>query len=88
MFFVKPVVIKEQAVLNFVFRHETKDVTKNFPLADALDQITGLLSANFFNADLFTSLADFSLLSNKRGHSKLLKKPASSAEIPVFRHDK
>ncbi|MHC1776405.1 MAG: SAM-dependent methyltransferase [Lentimicrobium sp.] len=86
--FVKPVVIRELAQLNFVFRHETKDVTKNYPLTDALDQITWLLSANFFNADLFTSQADYSLLSNKRGHSKLLKKPASSVEIPVFRHDK
>ncbi len=86
--FVKPVVIRGEAVLSFVLRHETKDVTKNYPLSEALEQITGLLTNTFFNADLFTSAADYSLLSNKRGKSTLLKKPASSGELPVFRHDK
>jgi len=86
--FVRPVVIKEQAVLSFVYRHETRDVTKNYPVAEAQDQLISLLTGTFFNADLFTSIADYSLLSNKRGNSKLLKKAASSVEIPVFRHDK
>lgn len=86
--FVRPVVIKDEAVLSFVFRHTTKDVTKNFPLSEATAQITELLTDIFFNADLFTSSADYALLNNKRGNSKLLKKPASSAEVPVFSHDK
>lgn len=86
--FVRPVVIKDQAVLTFVFRHTTRDVTKNFSPEEAGEQLTELLSDRFFNADLFTSVADYALLSNKRGNSKLLKKPASSVEIPVFRHDK
>ncbi|KAF0194903.1 MAG: sam-dependent methyltransferase [Bacteroidetes bacterium] len=86
--FVKPVVIRDQTLLSFVYRHTTRDVTKNFTLEDAVDQIAGLLSATFFNADLFTSAADYSLLSNKRGRTTLLKKPASSAELPVFSHDK
>lgn len=86
--FVRPVVIRDIAVLTFVFRHTTKDVTRNFPVAEAAEQLTELLADRFFNADLFTSLADYSLLSNKRGNSKLLKRPASSVEIPVFRHDK
>jgi len=86
--FVRPVVIKDEAVLSFVYRHTTKDVTKNFPLSEATVQITELLTDSFFNADLFTSEADYALLNNKRGNSKLLKKPASSAEIPVFSHDK
>ena len=86
--FVKPVVIKDQTLLSFVYRHSTRDVTKNFTIEDAVDQIAVLLSATFFNADLFTSAADYSLLSNKRGRTTLLKKPASSAELPVFSHDK
>jgi hypothetical protein len=85
--FVKPVIIKETAVLSFVYRHETKDVTKNFALADGLEQIGELLTRQFFNAGLFTSTQDYTLLSNKRGKSTLLKKPASSTELPAFRHD-
>ncbi len=86
--FVKPVVIKGETLLSFVYRHTTKDITKNFGIEEATEEIAGLLTDHFFNADLFTSEADFSLLSNKKGNSKLLKKPASSTEIPLFSHDK
>jgi SAM-dependent methyltransferase len=86
--FVKPVVIKGETLLSFVYRHTTKDVTKNYGIEEATEEIAGLLTDHFFNADLFTSEADFSLLSNKKGNSKLLKKPASSTEIPLFSHDK
>ena len=86
--FVKPVVIKGETLLSFVYRHAIRDVTKNFGFEEAVEEITGLLTEHFFNADLFTSEADFSLLSNKRGNSKLLKKPASSTEIPLFNHDR
>ena len=86
--FVKPAVIKGETLFSFVYRHSTKDVTKNFGVEEATEEIAGLLTDHFFNADLFTSEADFSLLSNKRGNSKLLKKQASSTEIPVFSHDK
>lgn len=86
--FVKPVVIKGETLLSFVHRHTTKDITKNFAIEDAVEEIVKLLTDHFFNADLFTSEADFSLLSNKKGNSKLLKKPASSTEIPLFSHDK
>ncbi|MFH1120618.1 MAG: SAM-dependent methyltransferase [Bacteroidota bacterium] len=86
--FIKPVTIKDKLYLSFVFRHATRDITKNFSAEEALDQIAGLLSSTFFNADLFTASADYSLLSNKRGRTTLLKKPASSTELPVFNHDK
>ena len=86
--FVKPVVIKNETLLSFVYRHTTKDVTKNFGIEEAAEEIARLLTDQFFNADLFTSESDFSLLSNKKGNSKLLKKPASSTEIPLFSHDK
>ena len=86
--FMKPVVIKNETLLSFVYRHTTKDVTKNFGIEEAAEEIARLLTDQFFNADLFTSESDFSLLSNKKGNSKLLKKPASSTEIPLFSHDK
>lgn len=85
--FIKPVVIKGQAMLSFVFRYATKDMTKNFGIEEANEQIEDHLKEHFFNADLFTSQADFALLSNKKGNSKLLKKAATSTELPLYRHD-
>lgn len=75
-------------MLSFVYRHETKDVTKNYGLEDALEQISDLLTQQFFNAVLFTSTSDYTLLRNKKGKSTLLKKPATSAALQVFGHDK
>lgn len=85
--FIKPVVIKGQAMLSFVFRYATKDMTKNFGIEEAKEQIEDHLKESFFNADLFTSKADYALLSNKKGNSKLLKKAATSTELPLYRHD-
>ena len=86
--FVKPVMIKGEAVLSFVYRHATKDVTKNLTVEESTEEINNLLTDHFFNADLFTTEADWALLSNKRGNSKMLKKAASSTEVPLFSHDK
>ena len=86
--FVKPAIIKEETLLSFVYRHTTKDITKNFGIEEASEEIIRLLNDHFFNADLFTTENDFSLLSNKKGNSKLLKKLATSTEIPLFSHDK
>lgn len=86
--FIRPVVVKGEVMLSFVYRHATKDLTRNLALDQAGSEFDRLLKEHFFNADLFTSEADFSLLCNKRGNSKLLKKAATSTEIPLFTHDK
>lgn len=86
--FVKPVALKDRVVLSFVFRYATRDVTKNHKGDEAADLVAGLMNDHFLNADLFTTEADYTLMINRRGNSTLLKKPASSVELPVFRHDK
>lgn len=86
--FIRPVVIREQAVLQFTYRHATRDITSNYPAGEAAGKIDELLKESFLNADLFTAEADYTLLSNKKGNSRLLKKAASSTELPLYRHDK
>ncbi|MCO5256029.1 MAG: SAM-dependent methyltransferase [Lentimicrobium sp.] len=86
--FIRPVVIREQAVLQFIYRYATRDITSNYPAGEAAGEIEELLKETFMNADLFTAEADYTLLSNKKGNSRLLKKAASSAELPLYRHDK
>ena len=86
--FVKPVILKGTALLNFVYRHSTNDITKNLGIEEASQQIETLLTNDFFKADLFTSSADYSFLSNSKGNSRLLRKPASCSTLPVYRHDK
>jgi hypothetical protein len=42
---IKPVTVKEQPCLSFVYRYKTRDITKNFPLADGVAAIAALLPA-------------------------------------------
>jgi len=72
--FIRPVVIREQAVLQFTYRHATRDITSNYPAVEAAGKIDELLKESFLNADLFTAEADYTLLSNKKRQQQTTEK--------------
>jgi len=51
--FIRPVTLKAGPHLSFVWRHATRDVTKNLPPAEALTTLEGLIGADFLDAHLF-----------------------------------
>ena len=52
---VRPVQLRGQAQLQLLYRHATKDITKNHPPAEALQQLAALIGAGqFHNAHLQT----------------------------------
>jgi len=51
---IKQVTVKDQPCLSFVYRYKTRDITKNFPLDEAVSTIAGLLPEAFKNAHLLT----------------------------------
>ena len=53
--------------LSLVWRHRSKDITKNLPLDDALALIGSLLAANFHHAHLVTRGHDIQLAWGKKG---------------------
>ena len=63
--FVKPVELKSGINLQFVYRHPTKDITKNYSTGEALQLLQQMLVTDFYNADLFTTENDFRLLISK-----------------------
>ena len=46
--------IKKGTRLNFVYRHKTKDITKNYEVDEAMSLIMESMEKDFFNADLFS----------------------------------
>ncbi len=86
--YIKPVLIKEQLMLSFIYRHKTKDITRNYNPDEAKTEIERLINANFNQVFLATTENDFQLLQNKKGSVTLLKKPASSTKVPSLSHDK
>lgn len=86
--FIKPVIIRDTIMLSFVYRHKTKDITKNYPPEEAYAETETLLTENFNQAFLATIVNDYQLITNKKGNSVLFELPPSKTEVPTLSHDK
>ncbi len=88
--FVRPVVLKAGPHLSFLWRHATRDVTRNLPPPDALAEIDRLLSRDFLDAHLFTTTqhAQFETQSSGTGRLKLTPAPRASETKATAGHDR
>lgn len=83
--FVRPVTLKTGPHLTFVWRHATRDVTKNFPQTAALAQVEALLGPAFLDAHLFTPAQSAQLETQLDGNARLRLKatpPANDGGVP------
>jgi SAM-dependent methyltransferase len=86
---IKPVLIKEQPHLSFVYRHNTNDITKNFVPAQAATVIEELLQTSFFNGDVYTTSHTIYYSVIKDGKEKLVTKTNDlNKEAQSLSHDK
>jgi SAM-dependent methyltransferase len=69
--FVRPVALKAGPHLAFVWRHATRDITKNCPLADAGAQLEPLIGADFLDAHLFTTTQQAQFESQAGGTARI-----------------
>src|SRR5690606_11627565 len=66
--YIKPVIIKREKKLSFVFRYNTKDITKNFEIDTGVMEIQGLLQVEGFRvATLFTETENLLCQFTKKG---------------------
>jgi SAM-dependent methyltransferase len=80
--------LKKGYFLNFVYRHNTKDITKNFTEKEGIGLIKTALENDFSNANLYSKTQDVSLQIKPNGKI-LLKINNSTLEEPLtFTHDK
>src|SRR5690606_4302606 len=87
--YIKPVVIKREKKLSFVFRYKTQDITQNFEIATGIMEIQGLVQVEGFRvATLFTETENIVCQLSKKG-TWLLRKEDPTAKRPVaLTHDK
>ena len=67
----RPLVLRGERCLSFVFKHRTKDITKNEPVDAALQTIAGLVGTRFAHAHLFTREAELQLMMSRKGRYTL-----------------
>ncbi|KPX94254.1 class I SAM-dependent methyltransferase [Pseudomonas meliae] len=86
---IKPLTVKEQPCLTFVYRYKTRDITKNFPFAEAVGAIASLIPESFKNAHLLSLTDEVQLEFSKKGKSTLFKSKAQQErEAPSAGHDR
>src|SRR5580704_14696562 len=65
--FVKPVMLKAGLMLSFIYRHPTKDITKNYDIQEGITLLKDMLDKGFYKADLFTTGNETHLTLTKNG---------------------
>lgn len=64
---IRPIMLKNQPMLSFVYQYQTRDITKNYSLQDALAEITQQLDAGFKQLNAKTVTHDYQLMISKKG---------------------
>lgn len=93
--FVRPVSLKSGPHLCFVYRHATRDITKNHQPDEALALLEKLIGAEFLDAHLFTAAQSAQLSHDSNGVARIRIKKAEipqaaplSADVPTTAHDR
>jgi len=85
---VREVQLKGQRCLSFLYRHDTRDITKNLPLVEGLRHVQALLWEEFQNAHLHTQAQEIQLAYSRKGKPSLRVGKASAAAAQSTGHDK
>lgn len=86
---IRPIILRDEASLSFVYTYKTKDITKNFNLLESVTLIEQLLN-DFKNANLFTQQQELQLSISKKNKASLLVKQVSGLidAASTFEHDR
>ncbi len=85
---IRLVELKAGRHLSFVFHHETRDLTRNFSIADGLTEIANRLGKEFRAAHLLTSKEDFHLACSRKGVARLTRGAAAQPPAPATQHNR
>ncbi|WP_331344255.1 SAM-dependent methyltransferase [Cellvibrio sp. UBA7661] len=79
---IRPVQIKEQKLLSFLYEYRTNHVTKNFTLNEAIAQLQQWLGSAFHNAHMITDEWEIQLSFSKKG-KVLINRNRNKNSAPV-----
>jgi len=90
---VRAIELRGQPHLSFVFSHTQRDITRNWPLAEGLAQLRGLLGSPFANAHLLTLDGELQLARSRKGRFSLrrarsVERHGVAADAPAAGHNR
>lgn len=86
---ITAVELKKGYCLNFVYRHKTKDITKNFEITEGIDLISKAIDTGFNNAELLATNNNINLYTLPNGKIQLKSAVPTTVQAPTtFTHDR
>lgn len=85
--YVRPILLRDQPHLSFVWRYERKDITKNHRPEEALNALAALIGKDFHSAHLYTTTRTVQLEFTRKGKPRLTTGSAVGAK-PDLDHDR
>ncbi len=85
---IRPIVVRDEPVLSFVYSYKTRDVTKNFAPSDGLAVIRELLNNDFKSAYWVSSDAELQLEISKKGKVFLQTHALAQPNSTTSTHDR
>lgn len=86
--YVRRVKIKKADMLSFTYRYKTRDIIKNFPIADAIALLGHFMSNDFKIATLFTMEKEVILEHGKKQQISLREQMLNKIVTPDLSHNK
>ena len=85
--YIKPILLKDNKMYQFIYRYERRDETKNFTSTQTMEQVRSLVPEVFQNVSLFTLTEDVTLLVSKKGKPTLMCKKINESRDVDLSHD-
>ena len=85
--YIKPILLKDNKMYQFIYRYERRDETKNFDAKQTMEQLRSLVPDVFQNVSLFTLTEDVTLLVSKKGKPTLMCKKINESRDVDLSHD-
>ena len=85
--YIKPILLKDNKMCQFIYRYERRDETKNFDIKQTMEQVRSLVPEVFQNVSLFTLTEDVTLLVSKKGKPTLMCKKINENREVDMSHD-
>jgi methylase of polypeptide subunit release factors len=80
---LREVQLRGERQLSFLWRYQTRDITKNYPIPEALLRLNDLLGAQFHSAHLQTQAEEVQLVFSRKGRPSLRLGKAPAAALPL-----
>lgn len=85
--YVKPIILKNKKMYQFLYHYDRRDEAKNFSEEDVIREVRELVPSVFMNMTLFTITEDVTLLVSKKGRVTMMSKSCVEQRAVDMRHD-